>query len=122
MGDVACPKCNEVMQIDIAGAVGKDQKFSYRVYPELGSMMQAKAIGGQLTAMDNLMRACAVQDGGKVRTYIDRIETHDDGSLEFFLIVLPVVAWDAEKGKFVRSAPAVRKDAPETHPEPPLQG
>jgi len=90
-----------MLHVDVAAAVGKDQKFSYRVYPESKGMMQAKVIGGQLVAMDDLMRAVARQDGGKVRTYIEKITTHDDGSIEFFLVVLSVVAWDGGKGKFV---------------------
>ncbi len=105
MLSVNCPKCEAGFRVDILAAVGKDQRLSYRVYPESpGSMMQAKVIGGQLVAMDDLMRACARQDGGKVRTYIERVETHGDGSLEFHLAVLSVVAWDAGKGKFVAQA------------------
>ena len=120
MSGVECLKCGETFHVDIAAAVGKDQRCSYRVYPGQAGMMQAKAIGGQLVAFDDLMRACAREDGGKVRTYIDRIETHADGSLEFFLVVLPVVAWNEAKGRFVpkptpanppRPAPSVEEPA-----------
>ena len=119
MSVVNCPTCEAPVQIDIAAAVGRDQKFSYRVYPERDGMMQAKAIGGQLVAMDDLMRACAREDGGKVRTYIDRITTHVDGSLEFSLIVLPVVAWNEAKGAFVRKAVPVNPDRARLTPATP---
>lgn len=101
MSESQCPNCEAKFHIDMAAAVGKDQRFSYRVHPEEAGMMQAKLIGGQLIALDDLMRACAKEDGGKVRTYIDRITTHDDGSLEFSLVVLAVLAWDEKKGDFV---------------------
>lgn len=106
MAELPCPHCSEPVHFSIAAAVGNKQKFSYRVYPNESNMMQAEAIGGQLVAMDKLMRAIAREDGAKVRTYIDRVETHDDNSLEFHLVVLPVVAWDEAKGKFVAKSKA----------------
>lgn len=110
MSEVKCPHCEASVPVSVAAAVGNEQKFSYRVYPEHNNMMQAEAIGGQLVAMDKLMRAIAREDGGKVRTYINRIETHDDSSLEFHLVALPVVAWDEAKGKFVRKNPDTSRD------------
>lgn len=98
---INCPKCETQLHIDIRGAVGKDQRFSYRVYPKDGQMMQAQALGQQLTAMDEVMRACGKADGSDLATYVDGIETHEDKSIEFHLIVLPLSIWDEANQCFV---------------------
>ena len=107
---INCPKCETELHVDIAGAVGKKQKFCMTLHPEPGSMMQAKTVGGQMTAMDDLMRACCKEDGAKVATYIERIDTDETGAIHIHYVVLPLVEWDDRKGKFVRKQPPAALD------------
>lgn len=99
-----CPTCETPLYMDIRGAIGKTERFSYRVSPEKNNMMRARAIGKQLVALDDLMRACAKDDGVKVALYLESIVTHPDHSFEFFVAALPLVEWNESKGEFVKKS------------------
>lgn len=89
---VDCPKCATALEVNTVAAVGEDQRFTYCIWPqEADRPMQAELIGKQLVALDATMKAIAKQDGGKVRTYIERIETGEQNQLIFHLAVLDVV-------------------------------
>jgi hypothetical protein len=97
--NIVCPHCHQGLFVDAIGAVGRDQRMSTTIHPLAGtSMIQAEALCGQVTDLDKIMQMIAEQDGGKVRTYVERIGMTDDGGFRFDLAVLPV-----------RSAPPVPK-------------
>jgi hypothetical protein len=85
-----CPHCKGDIFVDAIAAVGNDQRFIWAVKPTEGAMMQAQAIGGQLVTLDKMMKAIAREDGGKVRTYIEKVDMEADGTVAFHIAVLPV--------------------------------
>ncbi|WP_420140125.1 hypothetical protein, partial [Sphingomonas sp.] len=78
------------ISVEAAGMVGADQRFIWEITPVEGEWMQVQAIGGQLVALDKMMRAVARQDGGKVGTYLERVETRENGAIAFHIAVLPI--------------------------------
>lgn len=89
--NLQCPHCHEGLFVEAVGLVGKDQRLSVTVHPLAGeSMIQAEALCGQVADLDKIMREIAKQDGGKVRTYVERISMTEDGGFCFDLAVLPI--------------------------------
>jgi hypothetical protein len=90
VSEIDCAHCGKSNRVEMAGLVGADQRFQYKVTPIEGQMMQAEAIGGQLVAIDKMMRAIAREDGGRVRTYISSVAMDVDGAIVFDIAVLPI--------------------------------
>ena len=77
--------------VALVARAGTAQRLKYRITPQPGSLMSAKGIGGQLTALADLMETLAKEDGGpRVHVLVPTITTDPaDGSVCFDLLVCP---------------------------------
>lgn len=89
--NIECPRCGEGLHITAASVVDNKQRLTWSIHPKEGDLLQAKTVGGTLARMDELLRACAKEDGGNVRCYVERVYTDEAGAVHFDLAVLPVV-------------------------------
>lgn len=77
--------------VGVAVEVPKEQRIKYKVTPMPGGIMSASSIGGQLRALARLLEWEAKDDEpkGKLGTFILGAYTHEDGTIEFDLMVAP---------------------------------
>lgn len=70
--------------------IPKSQKFKYRISPvDAGKLMNAEALGNQMTAIAKIMRLCANEDGPKHIVALTAALIEESGTVEFEFAVLP---------------------------------
>lgn len=72
----------------IVARMGKQQRVTYRVTPEPGSLFPADSIGGQLVAISDLFRELGKNDSLRLKTMLADIKMTDDGAIEFNLVIV----------------------------------
>lgn len=77
--------------VAIGYKVSADQRLSYKISPQPGQLMTAKSIGGQITALAEMLESIAQEDepANKWRVVLLGIATAADGSVTFDLMIAP---------------------------------
>lgn len=74
--------------------IPNEQRLHWKITPEPGRLMSADAVGGTLTNVGKLLRNTCEKgdpDGRKWQVAVEKIITAEDGSIEFSLVLAPVV-------------------------------
>lgn len=82
-----CPHCHgELPEAGLIARAAERSRLTMRLTPEPGRHLTAETVGGALTNITKLLNAVAANLGGKVVTFIERLTTHEDGTIEIVLL------------------------------------
>lgn len=81
-----CPKCREEVGGDLVAQLTKEATVIFRVTPTEGQLLDAKTVGGTLSAFVGLMAVTGKAVGVTTTTLVKSITTDADGAVEFTLV------------------------------------
>ena len=79
--DVNCPHCDKPIGIDAVSELLGQSRFSFTIKPEPGNMLSAKAVGGCIENLGELMDASAEAFGAKSLTVVEGMDYAEDGTI-----------------------------------------
>lgn len=87
---VSCPHCGEDLGLEVVTQVKDKSRLVLSIAPKDGELLAAEHVGGMLTQMHKLLAAVSRSLGARSATMLERIDTADDGTLRFHLLVARV--------------------------------
>jgi hypothetical protein len=81
----------------LVATLGDKQRLKYKVTPTSGSLLPADSLGGQMTALADLFNELGKKDGLPLKTLVSSVSTHEDGAVEFELVIVPLAKPEADK-------------------------
>lgn len=118
---VVCPHCEKPLGMDVVANVQAQSKIKYTIWPSAGELMSTRAIGGQITAIGDLLKACGKEAGAPTETLIEKVETGAGGEITIHVLV---ARFDHEHAPAKRNArlKAARKSNAVTRPAAAAKG
>ena len=101
---VPCPHCGGEVSFELVAKYQDQSRIRFDLHAAPGELMSAKHVGEALSAMGDLMRACAKEVGVPTEVLVERIETTaDGGGLHFHLLVIRFETVAARKLRIKKS-------------------
>ena len=85
---VKCPKCQEPISADVVAHVANRSVVKWKLSPAPGELLDAKAVGGTLGEMRDLLRSCGESAGIPTEVLLQACRTTEDGAMEFDLLIV----------------------------------
>lgn len=76
--------------MELVARIGREQRLTYTITPNLDSLLPADSLGGQLVALSDLFSVLGKKDGVNLKTMVSNISTLEDGGVRFELVIVPV--------------------------------
>ena len=86
---LCCPQCNHEFSSEVTARILDEQRIRWKIYPNKGTLIQAKTIGTSLALLDRALRSVQGSDA-KFTTLVERIEMGDDGAIECCILVMRI--------------------------------
>ena len=83
----ACPHCAEKIAYNIVAKFKNLQRVKMKIEPNKDSMLSAETVGGVLSNLSELMKACAEQVGGTIIPLVEKIESDANGCVSMTLLL-----------------------------------